>query len=333
MDITIKEVGTPGTGILVPINTPNLKSNRIPKQTNLNKYLKKSDNQFVWALFGAPVIAEYPDGEREVIDGRHRVDLLTMSLPNITQYPATIVQVKDKQEASRLFHRYNGTSSSKVSNECRFIHEVLGDETSLLKDEIIRLLAETGITIWEHDECYVPQQVTPEWRINLKGIEFMITQNNGSRFEMADGTIRPEAQYGTARDALNLYMKAWGPYAKSKKDTPKVVTVQIAKALQHIYMTYGDWLRNEAHRDAFENWFIKRIEFAPNIAEHLYNAEYQHDRMEWRHLGTALGLFTAFCSHMRNRTLSGGLTVPSIKPIQRSFDEYTNRIRNRADDV
>lgn len=100
---------------------------RVMRPNSAESYLKQV-GEFDWNLFGAVLVAEYPNKERELVDGGHRVYMAKKSIPNIKTVPALIAQVNNEEEASQLFHRYNGTVRKNVNPEEIFISKYHGNE-------------------------------------------------------------------------------------------------------------------------------------------------------------------------------------------------------------
>lgn len=306
-------IGTMGTGEMVSIDTPNFDGNRTPKATALSKYLQRSDG-FVWALFGAPLVAEYPTKngtEKVVIDGGHRVSMLQSVYPDVKEYPATIVQVESKEKAHQYFHRINGTSSSKVTAECRFINEVLGKEINKTNDNIINVLKKTDIVIWESDDNFVPLNSKANWKITIKPMEEMVKLDKNL-------TV----------NALNLYTNAFGQLNRSYASTCVPITAQIVKGLHQLLYTYRDHFAQGGNLSHFENWFCKSVQMIPSKDEWLFKT-YKHDRMEQRHLGTAYGIMKRYASSCRTGSLAGGVTIPRVELIENVYNAYDNKQKQK----
>lgn len=291
-----KSRGSQGVAETVSIDIPNLQTNRRPNCTKLAKYIDRNGG-FDWALFGMPIVARYPNGRMEIIDGGHRVTMLQLFLPDVTTFTACVVDVEDEARGKELFHNFNGTSSSTVSNECRFVNEVQANENVPLNKRIVRVLEATGVTVYEHDECYVTSSVTnPNWKINFKAIEWMVKKD-----------------IPTAIQSLVLYTSVF----KTKGSTPNSVVNQLAKALQQLFISYRQYFENEANVAKFAEWFEKKAE--STTAQNMLYKHYSHDRMEQRHLGTAYGLMQDFRSTVENDPKKGGITVPEMAPIKNLY--------------
>ena len=303
-------IGTMGTGELVPIDTPNFDGNRTPKASALSKYLQRSDG-FVWALFGAPLVAEYPNAfgimERVVIDGGHRVSMLQRVYPNISEYPATIVQVESKEKAHQYFHRINGTSSSKVSAECRFVNEVLGKEINKLNDDIVHILGMTDVVIWDSEDNFVPKTNTPTWKITYKAMEEMVKLDKGNTL-----------------NALTTYTDAFRGLNNFSNNNVNVITAQIVKGLHTVFHVYSNHF-SKLNMFHFCHWFNSNVALMPAKEEWQFN-ELKHDRLEQRHLGTAYGIMKRYATYCRNSSLKGGVTVPKLELIE---DVYYAHDRKR----
>lgn len=134
-EVEVKVYGTPVKGaITVPVDLPAVACQRKVYKQRARNYIK-SVGEFDWNLFGVISVVEYPDGNREIVDGGHRVFLVKEYLPHISEVPAVVLPVEDEQQASRLFHRFNGTASKSVTAEEQFVAQVLGDEAEALNFE------------------------------------------------------------------------------------------------------------------------------------------------------------------------------------------------------
>jgi len=294
--------GTPGTAQLVPISIPNLLTNRKPSGAKLSKYIDRN-NGFDWALFGMPTVARYPNGYMEIIDGGHRVAMLQSILPNINEFTACVVDLSNEARGKELFHQFNGTSSSTVSNECRFVNEVLGNENVPLNKRIMKVLSQTGVTVYENEDCYVCEGVVdPQWKINLRAIEYMVKKD-----------------IPTTIKALNMYTTAFD----TRGSTPNSVVNQYAKALQQVLITYSDYFKLEANVDNLEAFLEhKALDETPST---MLSKQYSHDRMEKRYLGTAYGLMQNFRRWVERNSKKGGITVPEMAPIKDLYMSHMNK--------
>ena len=110
--------------IEVPVDIDSYLNRKTESQT-INLYLK-ARNGFDRGLWQPPLVAELPNGKRYLFDGDHRRKLWTLAYPKNIKMPVQIVQVKDKQEISRLFVAINKTARKALKANEVFVHEVLG---------------------------------------------------------------------------------------------------------------------------------------------------------------------------------------------------------------
>jgi|TARA_B110000259_G_C13990031_1_gene392078 hypothetical protein len=298
--------GEQGIGTIdIDINTPNWEGNRRPSASKIEKYLKKY-NGFAWALFGSPLVAQLPNGDRWIYDGGHRVSMLQALYPDRTTFPGTVIKVKDTKEVARLFHRVNGTAASFVNNEVRFINEVLGEEDGI--EQYIKVLEKTKVAVLESPSNYVPKTIKdPKWKINAKPMQDMVDTDHDSSIW-----------------ALDLYTQAFGVSEARKGNSAVSVTGQIVKAIQLLNLVYKDWFSNEANLDLFEDWFNNSVIYDNQKTSWLFSTEYKHERMEKRHYGTALGIFTKFASYCR-ATKGMGKNAPKIEIIKKLYTEHDEK--------
>lgn len=109
----------------VPVNIVSYKNRRTDARV-IKGYLKASNGKFDRRIWQEPLVAELPDGTRYLFDGDHRRALYTMAYPDQSTMPVQVVQVKDKQEISRLFVAINKTARKPLNSNEVFVHEYLG---------------------------------------------------------------------------------------------------------------------------------------------------------------------------------------------------------------
>ena len=288
------------------IDTPNFEGNRMVSASKIAKYID-SIGGFHWGLFGAPLVAELPNGVRRVYDGGHRIEMLKAFYPNIKTFPAVVIKVKDEKEVSRLFHRINGSAASFVSGEVRFINQVLGEETGIEKE--LRVLELADVVVMDGEDNYVPQHNSNQYKINVTPISDMINEVG------EDKTVY----------ALRLYKDTFG------QNTPITatgvnITGQIVKALATLSKVYKDWFKVESQREIFEQWLKQAYAYNPSRDNWIFN-HLKHDRMEKRHYGTAYGIwqqFNQYCLAKHKKI------QPGIKPIEQLYTAYDKAKQSRT---
>ena len=297
-------LGTPGEGTSeIPINTPNFNGNRTPKAHDLTKRLQKNGG-FHWGLFGSPLVARLPDGTLEIYDGGHRVAMLEQLFPERETFPGTIIDVKDKAEISRLFHRVNGSAASFVNAEQRFINEVKGEEEGI--SQYTDVLSESGVAVMDSETNFVPTNLPSlKWKTKIAPVKEMTDRN------------KDDAVW-----ALSLFVSAWDKYS----GPDSTVTGQIVKALHFIKEVYANHFSDEKMLTHFENWFVNTVSFDPRIGSWLFQ-EFKHDRMEKRHYGTAYGIMQKYCSYARN-TISN--RSPKVEPIKSAYEAHDKEKKQKA---
>lgn len=298
--------GKPATGTSqVSIDIKNFDGNRIPKAKVLQKYLEKMGG-FHWGLFGSPLVARLPDGKQMLYDGGHRVKILQLLYPEMKTFPATIIDVEDEKEISRLFHRVNGSAASFVNPETRFINECLGEEEGT--EKYINALKKSGAVVYESEDNYVPKEtIAPKWKINANPLKEMVDENE---------------EY--AIWAIDLYIKGWEQHYVNSGEVGLPITGQIVKALHLLRSLYKSEFDKDDMLEKFEKHFIACVGLMPDKGAHLFN-ENKHDRMEMRHYGTALGIMSRFCSFGRNQPWAK--KTPKIGTIEELYKEYDAKKR------
>ena len=120
----IKKLGVKGvhqkvsTDIEAIVNRPTL-------VTTLEKYLK---NGWDWSLFSQILIAEFPDGERYLLDGDHRKHMWRLVFGEDEPIDAYVIKVNDAKQYHRIFAEVNKHNRKQCSAEETFLHEYLGGE-------------------------------------------------------------------------------------------------------------------------------------------------------------------------------------------------------------
>lgn len=292
----------PGGQEDVPIETPNFNGNRKPRANDISKYLT-SQGGFHWGLYGSPLVARVKSeqGKLYVYDGGHRKAMYEVRFPDATTFPATVIDVDNIAEVSRLFHRINGSASKNVNNETRFINQVLGEEDIVKKG--IRLLEKTDIVVMESEDNYVPlSNLNPKWKIKARALEELCKM--GENYSIM---------------GLDLYKKSF--FSKNAIDE---VTGQIAKAITHIFKVEEDYFLENGY-DTFCEWFTSAVKFNPAKNDWLFK-EHPHDRMELRHTGTAFGIWQKYCNYARLNL--SGKKIPTINDsnVSKTYHEYKNKL-------
>jgi hypothetical protein len=173
-------------------------------------------------------------------------------------------------------------------------------------------LEKTQVTVYESEENYVPQSVkNPKWRINVKPLEDIVNGNKN-----------------LAVWAINLYTSAWGQFGNTGTGTP--ITGQIVKALHQIGITYSDHFATKQGLQRFEEWFIASVKLSPDKSSWLFSTEYKHERMEQRHLGTALGIMSKYAGFAR---ITYGNQAPKVEPIKSLYEAHDNKRAKKKDEV
>lgn len=142
--------GTPAKGDRIPIDTPMHKSQRPYKKQNVYKYIAKVKG-LDWNLFGyATAVKRKSDGALAIINAQHRIGVVKIVAPWVTEVPAHVIEVDDQQfetYASELFSQFNGTVSKGLSNEELFWSQVLARDSDALNVE--RVLIKCGLSCGE----------------------------------------------------------------------------------------------------------------------------------------------------------------------------------------
>jgi len=126
----VKIVGSPlSTLDKVSVDLTDVKVQRKLNPKRALSYISKV-GAFDWRLFGVVTVVEYPDGRQERVNGQHKSYMAKET--GIDEVPALIYNIENEEEASKLFHRMNGTCSANVNPEERFVAQYHGGEAEAL---------------------------------------------------------------------------------------------------------------------------------------------------------------------------------------------------------
>lgn len=295
----------PDNQIEVPIETENFDGNRTPRANDISKYLIDQGG-FYWGLYGSPLVARVKSegGKRYVYDGGHRKAMYEVFFPDATTFPATVVEVEDMAEVSRLFHRINGSASKNVNNETRFINQVIGEEAEI--DKSLKLLKKTDMVVMQSEKSYVPvNNLNPRWKIKAKAVEELTKMDENHVII-----------------AVELYKKSHKTHNAIEN-----VTGQIVKALAHIFKMEKQYFQTNGYDD-FCTWYETAANAHPGKDIWLFR-EHSHDRLELKYTGTAVGTWMAYCGWCR-MNLSGSKiarhnTSPTIKLFKDDSDKHKSK--------
>ena len=290
----------------VPLSkTTNYTNNRTPLATDLTKRFDARQG-FDWYLYGAPLVAKRPDGSFQIYDGGHRIAMFEIAFPDATHFPALVSEVKEDKVVPQLFHKINGTASKQVSPNVRFISQILGEEHGLQHYKDVILATKVVVSEDANKTNYVLSDIIdPDWRIDSNALIFLTNKDKQ-----------------TAIDCLKLYTQSFSKNAGKDKLAP--VTSQIVKALQCILLTYqSHFIFKHQTRLHFFKWFKDATQLNTQVKSWLFNEKYQHDRMEQRHLGTALGIIQMYASYCR----SNNVPAPEVKVMENLFKAREQAIK------
>jgi hypothetical protein len=125
--IDIPVVGQP-TDKIEFVNLPldSIEAQRQTKSARISKYLKEVGS-FNWNLFGIITVAKLPNQPNYLtLDGGHRLTMVQEVFGENVTVPARVIHCADQAEAATLFHQFNGTASTSVNPEERFVAQVKG---------------------------------------------------------------------------------------------------------------------------------------------------------------------------------------------------------------
>lgn len=274
--------GEMAPGERIPVNTKMDESQRDLQQSNIWKYVEKSQG-VDWNLFGYATAVRDGDGELKLINGQHRIELVKYFAPDVTEVPAHIIDTNDPKYAAQLFAKMNGTASRSLTSEQLFWAEIIGEEPSalFLKDVLVRANLQCG-------------------KVNEGGNRKKVKYNNFTKAVKmgVEETIRAAELIDTA-------------YPKNGMND----TLLSGMARLFSYTGYEDLMDPETTiYNQFEEWFVNVVPLVMTIQD-LSFREYRNTHV-W-HDGVAFGLYQKFAHYQR---IQGRWCMP-IDAIKRNYEK------------
>lgn len=276
---------------------------RLPKAEKIKDMIQRSggvDLHLVKPLSVAPCPEE--DDMYGFYDGGHTFVLFRYFAPHIEYLPCFVIHPEDDKEVHSLFAKMNNHSASMANAEQCLINEIKGGDLGL--EDIITILTQSGVVVWEHDQNFVMGDDDP---------------NVIPQFQIKRGPLQDmEHDVPNAVWALDVYQQVFGQTRNDPTASPSMISSQVVRALQLIKQTYDEWNPNYDYT-ALINWFTIAVSTFPSAKKFQYTLEHPHERMEKRYTGTALGLIQDF-----NKTAAPKFRVPAYL-IECKYLEHTWR--------
>ena len=280
--------GTPAHGDRVKLQQLTLADAQ--RDLNINdcyKYIEKSGGAD-WNLFGHLTVCKMPNGDYELINGQHRLNVMSIVDPAVSEFPAHIIdlthlsQEQARREASRLFAKMNGVATRNISSEQLFWAEVTAEEPGAL--HIKSVLERANLQCGKVND-------TPSGRKKVKYINFTKCVNLGE-----EATVL----------AADLIDRA---YPKSGMNDN--LLSGLTRLLSHSsYPELSD--PDNKVSQQFEEWFTVFVPQMMQISELSYQ-QYRNSS-KW-YDGVAYGLMKAFGHYQRNKNR----WYPPVEPIEQTY--------------
>jgi hypothetical protein len=279
------EWGKPAPGDRIPVTTPMHISQRPYKKQNVFKYIARVGG-VDWNLFGyATAVRRKSDGAMAVINGQHRINLVKLVLPTVTEVPAQVIEVDDKEfetYASALFSQFNGQTQKSLTNEELFHSQVLAlDPEALYMKSIL-------------EKCNLSCGT-----VNVKPTTTPVVYATFAKCLKLSETA-------TVR-AVELMQKGF----KTVADDPLHGLVFLLSL--PTYSVLGD-AKTKIGKD-FETWFTQAVPMFHSLSD-LKFKKYRNNP-SWQK-GIAYGLVKSFNKFQRNHSKTAGPAVTEIKKIYES---------------
>lgn len=312
-------IGTyPATCDKVSIDTPAAAGFRDVKAKRIADNLRDVGG-FDWRLFGLPLVARsLATGKLYVYDGNHRVETLKVAQPGLKVFPCAIIDFEDEVEINNAFWRINGGNSSEVTAEERWVNQFLGRMIPALY-LANNVLIKSNVVIWGGKNCYGPTSIkNPKWFTRLGPVRDVLSRKAYWGFYDKDSIAN--AIWG-----FKTYQRMFSTRAGVSE--PTNIIGQLYKALVAIKSMpeYQEFFKDNL--DVFEEWLTARAMTDTSPKDDWLFQDNKHDRMECRHLGTALGIVKKFRGALSN---NGALKTKGkgkflVQPILDAFQKHDIR--------
>lgn len=278
-----KITGTPANGDRIPVDTPMHISQRAYKKQNVFKYIAKVGG-LDWNLFGyATAVKRRSDGSMAVINGQHRINLVKVVAPWVTEVPAQVIEVDDLEYetyASELFSQFNGETSKSLTNEELFHSKVLAlDPDSLHMKQV---LEDLGLSCGTVNASATNHPVVYATFVKCLALSEQATRRAVELMKAGFKTVADDPLHG------------------------------LVFLLSHVdYKEFGDPKTNMGK--SFEDWFTKGVPMMHSIQDLKFKKF--RNNPSWQK-GIAYGLVMSFVKFQRN----GKRPAPKIKTIKAIYE-------------
>ena len=313
----------PATCDKVSIHTPAATGFRPVKAKRIADNLRDVGG-FDWRLFGLPLVARNLEtGNLTVYDGNHRVETLKVAQPGLNVFPCTIIDFENDVEINNAFWRINGGNSAEVTAEERWVNQWLGRMIPAM--ELARdVLTPSNLVIWGGKDCYGPNSIKdPKWSTRLGPIRDILSGTDWMGFPKTNDSIN-HAIWG-----IKIYQRMFS--MRTGGSEPTQIVGQLLKALVAIRCKseYQEFFKDNL--DVFEEWLTSRAGTDTSPSDDWLFHATKHDRMECRHLGTALGIVKKFRGALTNNGAlkPKGKGTFTIAPMLEAFKQWEKRKAER----
>ena len=279
------EWGNPAPGSRISVDTPMHKSQRAYKRQNVYKYIARVGG-VDWNLFGyATAVRRKSDGATAVINGQHRINLVKLLLPQVTDVPAHIIEVDDQEfesYASELFSQFNGQTQKSLTNEELFHSQVLALDPYALY--VKSILEQCDLSCGTVNITTTSKPVVYATFVKCLKLSESATIRSVELMRRGFKTVADDPLHGLV-------------FLLSQAD----------------YAVLGD-ARTRVGKD-FESWFTQAVPMFHTLND-LKFKKYRNNP-SW-HKGIAYGLAKSFNNYQRKNSKPAGPTITKIKRIYES---------------
>jgi len=266
---------------------------RTPKASAVMDHIEK-EGGLNWYLLDVIKLASLNGRVNDIADGLHRAIKTCVVLGPDTMVPVTETEFDTSAEIYGCFWKSHSFQKN-VSNEANHIAQIRSGQPEQQNFNIEKMLKKIGNTVvYEDDDRFEPSQNKLEWSVMVGPLKQI----------MKDVKNDP----ASVITAIQLYQKAFA-HTYLGQTKPYGIVGQINQAFAYLLTVNNEWFegtyKNISNLDHFEEFLIGLAKMKPNKRDWFYK-HYMADRMEKKYQGTAMGIWTEFCSWFSTSVGRGG---------------------------
>lgn len=266
---------------------------RTPKAIDVMNYISK-EGGLNWYMLGVLKLARLNGRLNDVADGLHRAIQTCIVLGPDAMVPVTETEFDTSEQIHGCFWKSHSRAKT-VNNEANHVAQIRSGEPEKENFNIDKMLKKIGNTVvYEDDDRFEPTQNKPEWSVMVGPLKQILKD------------VKNDTD--TVTTAIKLYQKAFA-HTYSEQAKPYGIVGQINQAFAYLLIVNKEWFEGEykniSNLAHFEEFLIGSAKMRPNKKDWFYR-HYMADRMEKKYQGTAMGIWTEFCSWFTNSVGRGG---------------------------